>query len=617
MASLQRNRLPATFVNESHEILAACLGAFAIFLAASAASLMLAQQLSLRFSVAACIIGGLALATLSVTAVRVIVHYRRLHQPGQRLHLVGVLALALAGGWLAMSINRPDIDDSIYVPKAVYYIAHPDAPVDTGVNWLAGLERTPQSGVFPYYELTQAALSWLGGRPYLDVYHVLFPGIVGFLMCAAAILLIGLFEARPRTILICGAFYLLLLLALGETHRAYGNLSIARAFHGKYMFLSVGVPAWIYFSLRYLRQPRWSTWLILLALGIGMAAATPTAMVFLPFLALTLALAFHVQASGSFASIAALLPALRYGVSLAPVVLMAIVFRFYAVDNIAAGSQINAGFPKTFADQLRLIVNPDYPLTPVLFVASLALVLAFSAYRRFFAIWVTTLCVLLLNPWVSQFVMLHLTTENIYWRMFYLLPFPLLAALALAPLANAGRTGPIWAGLCLAAAGLLATIGPTSVLRHDNGAALALPGYKIGANDRASAQQFIRRAAPGSVFAPVQLASNILLLSSDFPQYFMREDYLGLMMASVPAHVSFQQRLDAAFYLYSNGATPEAEKAFRAMIAAADGPQHVLVPANADRYAAIASQLAAAGYRRAFAVAGGYAVFSHPPRHQQ
>ncbi|WP_369977132.1 DUF6077 domain-containing protein [Xanthomonas bundabergensis] len=604
-------------MNESHEILAACLAAFAIFLATSAASLMLAKQFSLRFSVAACIIGGVAAATLLATAVHAIGCYRRLDQPGQRLHLIGALALALAGGWLAMSINRPDIDDSIYVPKAVYYVEHPDAPIDSSVNWLAGLERTPQSGVFPYYELTQAALSWLGGRPYLDVYHVLFPGIVGFLMCAAAIVVIGSFETRPRTVLICSAFYLLLLLALGESHRAYGNLSIARAFHGKYMFLSVGVPAWIYFSLRYLRQPRSSTWLILAALGIGMAAATPTAMVFLPFLAMTLALAIHVQESRPFTPIAALLPAVRYGASLAPLVLMAIGFRFYAVDNIAAGSQINAGFPKSFADQLRLIVNPDYPLTPVLFVASLALILALSPYRRFFATWVITLCVLLLNPWVSHFVMLHLTTENIYWRMFYLLPFPLLAALALAPLANAGRTGPIWAALCLAAAGLLATIGPTSVLRHDNGATLALPGYKIGPADRASAQQFVDRAAPGSVLAPIGIASNVLLLSSHFPQYFMREDYLGLMMASVPAPISFQQRLDAAFYLYRNGKTPEAENAFRAMIAAADGPRHVLVPVNADHHDAIASQLAAAGYRRAFAVAGGYDVFSHTPRRQK
>ncbi|WP_231104144.1 DUF6077 domain-containing protein [Xanthomonas graminis] len=614
MAIPQHQHSPARFMHTSHEILAACLAAFAIFLATSAASLMLAQRLSLRFSVVALLIGGLAVATLSVTAVQVIGGYRRLRQPGQRLHLAGAIALALAGGWLAMSINRPDIDDSIYVPKAVYYVAHPDAPIDTSVNWLAGLERTPNSGVFPYYELTQAALAWLGGVPYLAVYHVLFPGIVGFLMCAAAIVLIGAFETRPRTILLCSVFYLLLLLALGETHRAYGNLSIARAFHGKYMFLSVGVPAWIYFSLRYLRHPRPRTWLILTAVGVGMAAATPTAMVFLPFLALTLALAVHVQESRAFASPAAWWPALRYGASLAPVVLMAIAFRFYAVDNIAAGSQINAGFPTSFADQLRLIVNPDYPLTPALFVASLALVLALSPYRRFFATWVATLCILLLNPWVSHLVMLHLTTENIYWRMFYLLPFPLLAALALAPLANAGRRGPLWAGLCVIAAGLAATIGPTSVLRHDNGATLALPGYKIGTADRRCAQQLVQRAAPGSMLAPVEIASNVLLLSSRFPQYVVREDYLGLMMSTVPARISFQQRQDAAAYLYRNAATPEAENAFRATIAAANGPAHVLVRADADRHAVIAAQLDAAGYRRAFAVAGGYELFSRIPR---
>jgi hypothetical protein len=40
----------------------------------------------------------------------------------------------------------------------------------------------------------------------------------------------------------------------------------------------------------------------------------------------------------------------------------------------------------------------------------------------------------------------------------------------------------------------------------------------------------------------------------------------------------------------------------------------VLVRADADRHAVIAAQLDAAGYRRAFAVAGGYELFSRTPR---
>lgn len=49
--------------------------------------------------------------------------------------------------------------------------------------------------------------------------------------------------------------------------------------------------------------------------------------------------------------------------------------------------------------------------------------------------------VMLLNPWISDVVIQHLTTENIYWRLFYLLPFPLMPALALGLVVNAGRIG--------------------------------------------------------------------------------------------------------------------------------------------------------------------------------
>lgn len=149
------------------------------------------------------------------------------------------------------------------------------------------------------------------------------------------------------------------------------------------MFLSVGAPSWIYFSLRYLRQPSWSQWLILAAIGVAMAAATPTAMIFLPFLALTIAFANHMQLSTRLPKAKDLVLGLRYGTTLIPVVFMALSFRLYAVDNISAGSQINAGFPTSFADQLGLIVNPDYPLTPWLFTVSLLVMLGFSPYRRF------------------------------------------------------------------------------------------------------------------------------------------------------------------------------------------------------------------------------------------
>ncbi|MCS3846125.1 hypothetical protein GGR70_001060 [Xanthomonas campestris] len=592
-----------------NEILATCLEGFFSFLALCAVLLMVAQAVALAFSTTAICIGLIAGLCLAATVVRIVRQLAYVRTSAQRWYLAGALILGTLSGVLATSINRPDIDDSIYVPKPVFYLEHPQEPIDSQVTWLAAVDQRPISGVFPYYELTQAGLARLTGLPYLATYHVLFPCIVGFLMTAALLVLLGCFESTSRTVLVCGAFYLLLMLALGETHRSYGNLSIARAFHGKYMFMSVGTPGWIYLSLRYLQQPTWPRWLILAATGIAMAAATPTAMVFLPFLAMTIAFAYQMQTARHRPTVAELVLALRYGTTLLPVVVMAIGFRFYAVDNIAAGSQINAGFPKSFADQLALIVNPDFPLTPWLFVTSLVCVLGFSRYRLFFGGWVLLLAVMLLNPLISDAVIQHLTTENIYWRMFYLLPFPLLPTLALATLMHAGRIGTAFSLLLVTIAGWLAWGGPTSVLRPENGATLAMPGYKIGRTDLATSQQVIACGHAGSILAPTQIASNILLLSSRFPQYEMRDDYLGLMLEKVPSPFSLQQRRAASAYLYNDDISNDAERAFQMLIGSKHRPDYILAREGVVNHRSIAKWLTDAGYAGRCEITGGYRLF--------
>src|SRR3546814_11646717 len=92
------------------------------------------------------------------------------------------------------------------------------------------------------------------------------------------------FERRKWVFLGGLMFLLLVLLSLGETHMAFGNLSLARAFHGKYVFLSTVVPAWSYFSLQFLIMRKISSWAALVAIAIGMVGIAPTALVFLPLL---------------------------------------------------------------------------------------------------------------------------------------------------------------------------------------------------------------------------------------------------------------------------------------------------------------------------------------------
>ncbi|MGH9879116.1 MAG: DUF6077 domain-containing protein, partial [Nitrososphaerales archaeon] len=346
------------------------------------------------------------------------------------LFVILALLISLASGLLATSINRPDIDDSIYVPKAVFYIENPDSELNKSMNWVAGLPKTTSSGIFQYYEITQAALAFKLNIHFLDLYHIVFPAIVGFLMCISMFLVISLFDQRRWPPLLSVVFLLLIILSLGETHRTFGNISIARSFHAKYMFIAVGVPAWVYFSLQFLALRGRKTWIILTALGITMAGATTTAMIFLPFLSALIAASYIFNEGECFFRKDTFYLVSGYFSSLLPVVLLALNFRSYAKNNLGVGSFINSGFPASFQDQLRLLINPEYPLTPLLFISSFAVLLFFSAYRRFFLCWVVLGFIIFLNPVVSGFIIKNFTSENIYWRLFYLLPFPIIVGIA-------------------------------------------------------------------------------------------------------------------------------------------------------------------------------------------
>src|SRR5207237_4417531 len=116
--------------------------------------------------------------------------------------------------------------------------------------------------------------------------------------------------------------------------------------------------------------------------------------------------------------------AFGYLSALIPVFLLALDFRSKVLNDIYAGAAFNLGFPIDFEGQLRLLVNPQYPITPILFVAAVAALLPFSKYRRFFAWWVFLAIVLFLNPVVSGVVIKYITTENVYWRLFWLISFP-------------------------------------------------------------------------------------------------------------------------------------------------------------------------------------------------
>jgi hypothetical protein len=519
--------------------------------------------------------------------------------------------ISLLGAMLSIFINRPDLDDSIYVPKAVFYTENPGALIDKSVTWIAVPDNLPISGVFPYYELSQAVFSLIFKRSYLDFYHIIFPGIVGFLICLSMFLLIRIFEENQSSALLSVLFFIVLSMSLGETHRTFGNLSFARAFQGKFMFLSMGVTSWVYFSLRFFLMRDLLSWIALIAIGIGMAGATTTAMVFLPFLAITIITSYYLNESRTGFSGLNLKLVTSYAATLIPLVAMAMDFRSYAIHHIGMGSSINAGFPKSFGEQMQLLINPDFPLMPIVCILALIFVIFFSKHRFFFISWITIVFVFFLNPFVSDFVIKNITTENIYWRLFYLLPFPLVACIAFAVLVQVNWFSKAIAFFIMALLIPAAIWGPTSVVRPENRATIDFPGYKIGSSDLVASQNIVDKIAYGSMFSPIELSSNILLLSSHYPQFHMREDYLGLMLCSIGHSQEFKKRAKTYSYLYNDDISDDGKSSFLNIIEGKNKPNHIVLRTNSVNYKIVIQILRQEGYESPLFIDNKYKIFSN------
>lgn len=541
------------------------LTCFYLFLGAGFVIFSSGKQLAISFYSAAYLIG----AALLIVIVWILssIYRENKCQPGlyKKLSLVSILIPACVTGLVSSSINRPDIDDSVYAPKAVFYTEAPHSILDQSIIWIAGIPEEARSFVFQYYETLQAALAWLFGAHFLTVYHVIFPFLVGLLSFLSIYLLLGLFFEEAKVRLAGSVLLILLMLLLGETHRAYGNLSIGRAFHGKYALFFLGFYSWVYFSLKYFHEGRVRQVLHLAVVAVALSTLTTTTLIYIPFLSLTIYFAYFLSGR-SLLTRAALRIGVGYFIALLPIAILAVNFRNEAQQVMPAGSAINSSFPSDFYAQARYLINDAFPFTPYLFFASLLLVILFSPYRTFFILWVLVPIVLLLNPVVSGFVIKNITTENAYWRMFYLIPFPFITAVAFCSIAkNFARFRTTTAAILIVTFVLIIVL-PSSVLRKENGAYFEFLSYKIHEPVRSFVKEFSKIIGSGSCFAPIEVSSNLVIYTSKFPQYYLREDYLGLIVGKYVGEDRAAERRHVASYLYADLKQPAAEESFHRFI---------------------------------------------------
>ena len=475
---------------------------------------------------------------------------------------LGLAALAVLCALYALLAHRPDSDDTLYINMAVAAVDRPDLAL-LGSDTLHGLFDQPI--VLPVYrlhsyELAIGALSLLTGLPAVAGFHWIAAALAGALVPLAHASLFR--RLTPAIWPVTTAALVVVLLAVGETHRWYGNFALVRIWQGKAILLFVLMPLVYVNALRFARRADRASWLRLAAAQVAALGCTATALWAAP--------------AGAMMALGSALQPNREG--LRRLLLGALASSY----PIAAGLLLKAGTSQTIPDlaaptdaiwgaftglagdasqvERALVTALGQGRVFALGIACLFLGWACCApglARRFAIALPLATALVLLDPYSEDWVSANLTGP-VYWRAAWALPIPILFALVLvAPLRLPGLAGRV---ACAAGLALFALAVPsTSGFSRQNGVELAWPKLKLSPEQRWS--QRINEIAPGQpVVAPGPVSSWIPVFHHHAYPLAVRH-YLRTQRPRI-GEEAYRDRMLMTRFAEGDGSDPEAAAIF-------------------------------------------------------
>lgn len=393
--------------------------------------------------------------------------------------------LAAAGVVLTLISHRPDADDAFYVNVAVAAADVPGRALLSG-DTMHGIPGLPLH--FPVYrvhsyELLNGALAYLSGIPAIYSFH--------WLAAACAALLVPLAHARlfriltPQRWLATVATLIFVLVAVGETHRWYGNFAFVRMWQGKAVFLFVFMPLVYAYALRFALRPNLRDWTMLGAAQIAAVGCSSSAL-------------WAAPAGAVIALCSAVRPS-RHGLKIVVLGTLASVYVFAAAwlvrrslesagmlgASLAQGSQHASPqlHGALVTDALVTILGDSRLL--IFGILSLLIGWVFAPpglSRRFAVVFPLAVLLGLLNPSIADWVAARVTGPT-YWRSMWVLPLPIVMALMLTwPLHLGGgssRKGMRHAAWVVLLAAFALLVPRYNGLSGENGVRLTWPGLKV------------------------------------------------------------------------------------------------------------------------------------------
>ncbi|MGD8859780.1 MAG: DUF6077 domain-containing protein [Myxococcales bacterium] len=404
-------------------------------------------------------------------------------------------ALAIAALIFTEVANNPDSDESFYINMAISVADHPDAALlDT--DWLHGDGKPFRPVYYKLHsiEIVSGLISLWTGIETIVIAHVWVLGVAA-LLCTLSIGRLSML-LDPRRGLWIALVWVALLVFDGSTHRGYGNFAFTRLFQGKSMMVTGMLPVLIYHGLRFAQRPTAARFGLLAAGQMGALGLSATAIWWAPVVSATAVGCGLTARLSSIRTLALGLASCAYPLAAG----------LYVLHHLGGGGGGGAGGSggHDFSSGPHHILWKVVGGAPTYWLYVGAGALAFGLARAPVARRVAAGFALIgfgfaLNPLLSEFLAVHVTGRNTYWRAMWLLPLPLMVAVSLTSIlpppgarTREARVVALVAGL----ATLLLLVPKHSTFHVDTGTLMNGPGPKASPS-RMLAQVLVDKLEPG------------------------------------------------------------------------------------------------------------------------
>ena len=512
--------------------------------------------------------------------------------PRSNWQWVRVAVLSAFGVAVVAITHRPDQDDAQYLNFVVTALDFPLEPLFSH----SGLWQDPKVPLesptyqFHTYELLVAALSDVFSVDHKILYYLILAPIFG----GIAVLVhwrLAQYLVPQHTFLVVLAWFFLMI-ALGDSHREFGNFAFVRLYQGKALLVTIGLPLCLLLGLRFSEFPDGRR---ALALGMAIIASTGLSASALATVPLVVAatLCGGLLGASRVAVTRIIAGGLASGLFLGAIGLFLVASiksgnEIHGVSLVGSGTGLSIVLGEGILGALILVLFPVAPL----FVAGFR-------RRRLYALTTLVLLGLVLNPWSGDFLAKNLD-KALEWRLFWSVPFVISASISMVGLAALLAQRVPWlkryAVLLIMLAAVLFFSAQWSV-SPGNRVVIAFPRLKVEPTPHALAEEIVRRAPLRStIYASSSIAEWITTFHVHPYPLIVRPVYLGFSeIQNYFGASELDRRRRVMGFLEGRDRAPPTAAFFQSQLAI-DRPTFVVYDSRVEMGPVIEEVLGAAGY---------------------